>query len=205
MTKFSLLFSVLILSSFSAQAFMTVQETAEISPLGHYKIGLEPQLKTSDGGGFNFSGFFDAALSDETSIRAQLGFGDTDFMAGGSFKWVPVPDYENQPAIGGKASVITWRESSLNFVTMRIEPIVSKKLETAHGLFTPYAALPFMFTSGNSTNTTGIQVAGGTEYHNPNWGNTVIAGELGIDAKDSFSYISGYITFYLDDIKPRGN
>lgn len=201
---FVLLSSILFFSLYS-EAFMTVQETAEISPMGQYKIGVEPQLKTSDGGGFNFSGFFDAALSEETSIRAQAGFGDTDFMAGGSFKWVPVPDYDRQPAIGGKTSVITWREASTNFVTFRIEPIVSKKFETESGLFTPYASLPFMFTSGNSKNTTGIQVAGGTEYHNSKWGNTVIAGELGIDAKDSFSYISAYVTFYLDDIKMKGN
>lgn len=205
MKNYILISIISLFLSSSALGFMTVQETAEISPMGKYKLGLEPQLRLSDGSGFNFSGFFDAALSEETSARVAAGFGDTDFFGSGSFKWVPVPDYEKQPAVGGKASIITWRETSVNFVTFRIEPIVSKKFETEHGLFTPFAALPVGFTSGNSKNTTGIQLAGGTEYHHPDWGNTVVAGELGINAKDSFSYISAYVTFYLDDIKTRGH
>lgn len=204
MKNFAFFCFLSLLVSTSASAFMTVQETAEISPLGKYKLGVEPQLKMSDGNGFNFSGFFDAALSDATSARVSAGFGDTDFYAGGSFKWVPVPDYGQQPAIGGKASIITSRDASTNFVTLRIEPLISKKFETDQGLFTPYGAIPVMFTSGNSKNTTGIQIAGGSEYHHPNWGNTVVAAELGIDAKDSFSYLSAYVTFYLDDIKTRG-
>jgi hypothetical protein len=60
-----------------------------------------------------------------------------------------------------------------------------------------------MFTSGNSTNVNGMQIAGGTEYQYRDWSSTMVGAELGLNAKDSFSYISGYVTFYLDEVRKR--
>lgn len=196
----SILLSVLLSSN--AMAFLTVQESNEIAPLGKYKLGIEPQIKTSNGSGANFSGFFDAPINEEASVRVQLGTGDTDFYTGGSIKWVPVPDYGKQPAIGGKASVIYWRESSNNFFTYRLDPIVSKKFETDAGQFVPYASLPVMLTTGDGDTVTGFQLAAGSEYFHPKADNMTFGAEIGVSLKDSFSYISGFVTIYLDEIKP---
>lgn len=185
-----------------AQAFMTVQESNDVTPMGKYKLGVEPQIRTSDGSGANFTGFFDAPINEEMSARALLGTGDTDFVVGGSFKWVPVPDYENQPAVGGKVGAYYWRESDENYTTIRIEPIVSKKIQTEIGDFTPYAALPIMFNSGKGYDKTGVQVAFGSEYFHSEADNMTFGLETGLDAKDSFAYISGYVTIYLDDPNP---
>ncbi len=178
---------------------MTVQESNDITPKGKFKLGVEPQIRTSDGSGTNFTAFLDSPINEEMSARVLLGVGDVDLTAGGSFKWVPVPDYESQPAIGGKVGFYFWRESDESFTTLRLEPIVSKRFKTELGDFTPYASLPLMFNSGKGNNETGIQIALGSEYHHPEADNMTFGLEAGLDAKDSFSYISGYVTIYLED------
>ncbi len=184
------------------QAFLTVQESNEIAPVGKYKLGIEPQVRTSNGSGSNVTGFFDAPVNEELSLRALVGTGDTDLVTGGSVKWVPYPDWENQPALGGKASAIFWREANQSYFTYRFEPIVSKKFETKIGTMTPYGALPVMFTTGDGTTVTAFQLAGGVEYLNPKADNMTFGVELGTSMKDSFSYISGYVTIFVDEIKP---
>lgn len=196
------LFFLCFTFSTQARAFLTVQESNEISAVGKYKLGVEPQVRTSGGNGTNFSGFFDAPINEEMSIRAQIGAGDTDFVGGGSFKWVPIPDYKTQPAIGGKVSVIYFRESNDNFFTYRFEPIISKKFETEKGTFIPYGAIPLMLTTGNGSSVTGLQLAAGTEYITPNADNMTFGAEFGVNARDSFSYISGFVTIYIDEVKP---
>jgi len=186
-------------SGLQSQAFMTVQESNEVTPTGKYKLGAEPQFRTSKGTGFNFGGFFDMPINEQSSFRGSVGTGETDFVAGTSLKWVPIPDYGKQPAIGGKVGAFYWREASENFFTFRIEPIMSKKFETTMGFFVPYAAVPLMFNTGKDFNKTTMQVAFGSEFQHPEADNMTFGLETGVDAKDSFSYVSGYVTIYLDD------
>lgn len=98
-----LISALLFFSSQNSHAFYETGESGEIAKEGTYKIGLMPQLRLSDGSGMNFTGFFDRALNDESSLRIHAGLGETDFYMGGSYKWIPIPDYKNQPAIGGKS------------------------------------------------------------------------------------------------------
>lgn len=201
--KSRLIFTALLLASLPSGAFMTVQESNEITPAGKYKIGMEPQVRLSDGTGINFTGFFDRGINDEGSFRAWVGTGDTDLTAGGSLKWVPFPDYGSQPAVGLKVGGSYWREHDENFFTVRLDPIVSKKFESDIGLFIPYVAIPVMFHSGQDKDQTGIQVAAGTEFLHTEADNMTFGAEVGFDAKDSFSYISGYVTIYLDEARPN--
>jgi hypothetical protein len=187
----------------SAFGFMTVQESNDITPAGKYKLGAEPQFRTSNGTGFNFSGFFDMPLNEESSFRANVGTGETDFLAGASYKLVPIPDYGSQPAIGGKIGAYYWREASENFFTFRFEPMISKKFAAGSGQFNPYAALPVMFNTGKDFNKTTVQAAFGSEYQHPDADNMTFGAEFGLDAKDSFSYISAYVTIYLDDQRSK--
>lgn len=194
-------FCALLLST-QARAFMTVQESNEITPKGFYKLGIEPQVRTSNGSGSNFTGFFDLPINEEMSARAVLGAGDTDLNIGGSFKWVPVPDYDPQPAVGGKIGLYSWRESDNTFTTIRVEPLVSKKFQTEIGEFIPYGALPILFNSGKDSNKTGVQVALGCEFRHAEADNMTFGLEAALDAKDSFAYVSGYVTIYLEDGQP---
>jgi hypothetical protein len=191
-----------ILSAFLplfASAYLSVQESNEITPPGKFKLGFEPQMKLSRGSGANFSAFFDAPINDEMSARTLIGAGDLDLFAGASFKWVPIPDYENQPAVGGKVTAVFSKEDSDNFISLGFAPIVSKRFDSEVGLFIPYASLPVNFVNGKSTTTTHINVALGTEFISPKADNMTFGGELGVDLHDSFSYLSAYLTIYLDD------
>ena len=183
----------------SAQAFFETGESAEITKPGYYKIGIMPQIRLSDGSGMNVTGFFDSGLAEDKSVRVSLGAGETDFYTGGSFKWVPIPDYENQPAIGGKVEAIYARKSSDSLVSFRFQPLASKKFDTEHGLFTPYAGLPISVTTWRSNTDTQVNLVGGTEFVTPKIKNMEFGAELGLNGTKSFSYISGYITFLLDE------
>lgn len=193
-----LTFSLLAFSS-SASAFMTTQESNEITPAGKYKLGFEPQIKTSNGSGANFTTFVDAPINDEFSTRVHLGAGDRDYYVGGSLKWVPIPDYENQPAIGGKISVIASREVADGYFTFTAAPIISKKFSTDIGNFIPYASTPISSTSGASDTVTNLQLAIGSEFSHSKADNMTFGAELGFDLKDTFSYVSAYVTIYLDE------
>ena len=206
MTRSFLFLSFFCLSTFAfleAHAFMTVQESNDLTPAGQFKLGLSPELRTNAGNTSHFSSFIDTQINEGLSARAVLGVGTPALNLGGSLKWVPVPDYENQPAVGAKIGAYFWREGNEPYTTLRLEPIVSKKFQSAVGSFTPYAALPVMLNSGKDVPSNSMQFAFGSEYINPEADNMTFGLETGIDAKDSFSYISGYVTIYLEDQRAK--
>ena len=133
-----------------ASAFMGVGETAEIIPQGQYRIGFAPQLYMGNGGGVDVGAYLDMNIDTSINSRFELGSGVTQFWASGSLKWVPFPDYERQPAIGGRAVLMYVRDNNQNFFNTQITPIVSKKYDTKIGRMIPYAGLPFTFIYENS-------------------------------------------------------
>jgi hypothetical protein len=183
-----------------AWAFMEMAESGDIVGQGQYRVGLIPQAKTSEGSGANISGFFDTGLNEETSVRGWLGSGDTDFLAGGTIKWIPIPDFGNQPAIGGRAGAFFFRQSGDSYSVFRFDPLISKKFDTDLGQLTPYAAVPIMFFSRSSRANTQLQLTLGTEYVHPDVKKIHFGAELGFDLKDSFSYIAAYLSIALDDL-----
>lgn len=197
------LFSLFLLSN-PAHAIMTVQESAEITPLGNYKVGIAPQGITSDGGGFNLAGFFDAPINDQASYRLHLGTGKTDFFGGGSVKWTPFPDFENQPAIAGRLGLIGGRDENVSMFILRFDPIISKKVESDIGLFVPYGSIPINHITIDGTSETTVQLVGGSEFISNRLENVTFGAEVGFDMKDSFSYVSGFATIYLDEGAVRG-
>lgn len=189
-----------LILSCSSFAYLQIGESNEIMALGHYRVGADLQLKTSDGGGTNITGFFDYPLSEETAARALIGVGDTDFYAGGSFKWVPYPDFDSQPALGGKVEGVIGRKGSDSLSHIRIAPMISKRFTTASGDFVPYGALPIGISTYKSATDTAIFVVGGTEYYHPDLNRWSFGGELGFNATKAFSYVSAYATFSFDEL-----
>lgn len=176
-------------------AYQTLGESGEIVQTGKYRAGTEIQFAS----GANLTGFVDANVSDSSSLRVHLGAGDVDFYAGASYKWIPFPDFEQQPAIGMKAGVTIGREGTDNFFVLHGSPLVSKKMDFDQGLFVPYAGIPITLTTSKSKTVTGLQLSAGTEYSTPklkSWGFT---GEIGINLKDSQSYAAFSASFTLDD------
>lgn len=198
--RWTLLLSLLLVSS-SSFAYLTISETAELPPATYYNLGFEPQFFTNKGGGTNASVFFDAPFTDATSARLWLGAGVIDFNVGATFKYVPFPDVDNQPGIGFRAGGFFARKSSENFLTLQLAPIFSKKVNTESGLFTPYAAVSLNLTNTKERNFTGSQIVFGSEYKTPEIPKMYFGLETGIELNDSYSYISGTVTFPFDSNK----
>lgn len=196
-----LLFSLLFAFSSRGFAFLTFNESAEMTPQGQYRLAVEPQIRMTEGAGTNLGFFAESSLSDEWSWRAQFGGGQTDFWAGASAKWIPIPDYEKQPGIGLRPEVLFGRDESETFTIFRISPLISKKLETEVGLITPFAAFPIgLFAwQGKSENIT--QLILGAEGRFDKYKNLLFSAEFGLNLGHTFSYISGSVSFFFGDSK----
>lgn len=189
------------LLSSPAFAYLTIGESTEIPAMTNYQLGFEPQFLTNNGGGVNATAFFDAPFNDSTVGRLWLGAGAVDFNIGGTVKYVPFPDVDKQPGIGFRAGGFFARKSDSNILTLQLAPMFSKKMQTDKGLFIPYAAIALDVTSAKDRNYTGSQMVLGTEYKTPEVPDMYFGAEVGLDLNDSYSYISGTVTFPFDSSK----
>ncbi len=196
--RFSLLMLITLALSTEALAYFTVGESGNLPKEGQYRLGAEPQL-VFDSGGFNFSGFFDAPINHDSSVRTKMGIGDTSFEAALSYKWIPIPDYGKQPAVGGKVEANYARRANGNWNAIRLMPIVSKDFETVYGPVTPYGSLPIGLVGTPTTTLTTLQLVGGCEYHAPDYPKWMFGAELGVNLNNAFTYIAGNVTYLLDE------
>lgn len=196
----ALLLSTLLVSS-SAMAYLTISESAELPRMSDYQVGFEPQFFTNEGGGTNVTGFFDAPFTDSMAGRLWLGAGVIDFNVGASLKYVPFPDTENQPAIGFRAGGFFARKSEINFLTLQLAPIFSKKVNTDSGQFIPYTAVALNITNTKEKNFTGSQFVIGSEFKHPDIPKMYFGVEGGFNLNESYSYVSGTVTFPFDSSK----
>jgi hypothetical protein len=166
-------------------------------------VGVGAQIRLSNGNGANATGSFDAAINEDSSYRLNMGFGETDFFVGGSYKWVPIPDYDKQPAMGLRFGGLYARPKSINYFALRVDPLISKKFATDYGVLTPYGAIPVMLAFIDSKNELQAQITAGAEFKpndNDKW---IFGSEVGVNAKDSFSYFLITVSYLLDEVKGR--
>lgn len=182
-------------------AYLGQLETAEILPSGHFSLGLTPQFRLSDGGGFNAGAFVEMPFDNSSQGRVEIGGGDTDFWSILTTKWIPFPDVDNQPAMGVRGGVGFARENSNNFLHLIIGPILSKKYMIDYGLLTPYLGLPITFTSAKSENTVGSQLVFGSEFQANDVQTYRVGGEIALKLSESFTSLSFYISFPFDEVK----
>lgn len=194
---------LLISTSFSAKSYSILGESGEVVAKDNVRVGLYPQSTISGGSGTNLGVFADRGLTESTSLRAYLGSGDTSFFAGASFKWIPYPNLETQPAVGFRGGVSTGRQSSESFFSIRAEPIVSKIVETEKLILIPYASIPIQLQNFKSNTNTLINLAAGSEFRPHTTSQYEFGSELSFNIKDSFSYISVFITYNFSELKTR--
>ena len=177
--------------AFSYQAFLN---TGEILPQGQFQLMgyLESVFDEFDGVNLNARGSM--SFSDELQADVELGFGEFDIYLAGFVKWVPIPDYEKQPALGVRGGISYIKINDFNETSVTVAPFASKSFETNVGPFTPFAAIPFGIA--NHTNKAPnkddtfftAKLALGTEWTNPNWDpNLRIIGELNLELTKSFT------------------
>jgi hypothetical protein len=194
----SFFFLMTSLTSITSSAYLTFLESGEIAEVGSTQVGVTPQFVLSNGGGFNLSAFLDHSLQDSLSLRAYVGSGNTDFWSGVSLKWVPIPDFEQQPAIGVRSSLNIVRDEKESYFALQLSPFVSKKYSFEAGEAVPFIALNVNHLNGKITDVTGFQLVAGSEYKNPNWNSISLAAELGMNMSKSFTYFAVSVSAPLE-------
>ena len=194
-TVLSLFCLLLVTVSLRAHAFLTIGESGDITEPGHYKLGVEPQLRLSNGSGGNLGIFVDAPVNEEWSWRGELGSGDTNFWATGSAKWIPIPDYQKQPALGVRLEASLGRDHDENFTIFRVAPLVSKDFQTEVGKLTPYVALPIGIWALRGNSDTISQFIIGSEGRFEELRGYVLSTEVGFNMSKAFTYLSANISY----------
>ncbi len=192
-----LLCSLIVFPNRSAAYFSTM-DTGDITANGRYRIIAEPQIIIDKYEGLNMTGRFSTGLTEDSAVEALVGAGEVDFQLGGFYKWVPFPDVEGQPAIGGKAGVIFARVKGETEFSLRFHPLVSKKFETEAGDITPYASLPIGITNRDDTTFIPVQLAGGAEWKTLSSENLRFMAEIGFNISKAFPYVSVGLVYEFD-------
>ena len=205
LTRALLLLSAVLLSSTCWAGYYDVLDNGEILPKGTYKLLGDAQLLT-DSGGLNVSAAFDTGIDEEFGARGLVGFGRTDYFFGGLLKWMPIPDIEGgQPAVGFNLGLLYGHWNDDSDLTIRWEPLVSKKFKIETAVVTPYASIPVgvrIRNSNSNYNTSGTdvtwQLAVGSQLRVERWKNLQFMGEVGMDLGNALSYISLAAVWYFD-------
>lgn len=199
----SILIGLLSLWGTNANAYLTTLESGNLEPVGTHRAGLMSQVRLSEGSGFNFAGVFDSSVDEQSNIRVMVGGGETNFFSSLSYKWIPIPDYKNQPALGLKLEGIYGKIKDETMVGVRLHPLVSKQFDTERGLFTPYASIPLSYLSYKSSSDTATQFVFGSEYKTEDAENFTFTTELGFNSSKAFNYIAGLVTYSFEDTRVK--
>jgi hypothetical protein len=183
----------------SSFAYLSVNETAELLKKDNYRVGLIPQFYLSNDGGANYGAFIDMYAYNDVNTRFVVGGGETDFWTSASAKWVPFPDYEQQPAIGFRGQFSYARDKNLNFYNFQITPIISKIVDTSIGKLNPYVGIPVTLIYNNNISTTAAQFAVGTEWVDLE--DFQFGGEVDINLTNTTTSMSLHFNFPFDENK----
>lgn len=190
--------AVLMTTSLAQAGYLSILESGEILPDSQYQFGVAPQLILNEGGGGEIGAYVDAPYGDSLSFRGSAGVGKVDFYAGGTVKYIPFPDIDNQPAIGLKGGAWYARINSQNVTTIQVAPLVSRRLDMEKGQVIPYVSIPFNITSNKDRNFTSTQFVVGSEWRNPDWPQMMLTGELALNLSDSYSALNFGLSFPFD-------
>ncbi|MEK2687619.1 hypothetical protein [Bdellovibrio sp. GT3] len=204
--NFAKYFVLCLFLSSPAHAYLSILESGEVLSSNLIQVGFEPQILTNRESGANFDVFVETGLNDSTSARFLIGGGTIDFNAFASVKWIPIPDFANQPAMGIRAGIGFARDNDDNVLQVQAAPLLSKRFETEYGLTVPYIAIPFAYLNTKEDNYIATNLAVGTEWQHPDLKDTMtLGGEVGVDLNKSYTYISIFATFPFESSKGFGN
>ena len=198
----SIAVAALLLTSQFAHAYGSVIQTGDLVDPGAFQAGLAPQITFSRYDGVSLDALLDVGVDNASSARGLIGVGDgVNFEVGGLYKYIPFPDTERQPAIGGEVGVIFARTEGKSEVDLRFNPLISKKLETEIGDVSPYASLPISIAFRDGSTLVPIQLAAGSELRLLSTPQLSFFAEAGFNLHDAFGYVSGAVAWRFDEVK----
>ncbi len=199
----SIVFSVLAFAP-SAHAYNSVIQTGDVVEPGAFQLAIVPQVILSRYKGVGLDAMLDVGVDTASSIRGVIGVGDgVDFQVGGLYKYIPFPDTENQPAIGGEAGLVFARTAGKSEVDLRFNPLISNKYESEIGDITPYVSLPVGIEFRDGESLVPVQLALGTELRLLSTPQLSFFLEGAVNLHDAFGSISGALTWRFEEVKLR--
>ena len=136
---FILLF--LFIGNMAFAGIYSTLQTGEVVEEGDYKGYLSAQLINNRLG---VTGHLEVPFSINSSLQFGANKGRGFLTIDASWKWIPIPDYEKQPAIGGLFGLSYIRyssdSSSSGFATY-VHPLISKKITFSSGTLIGYTGL----------------------------------------------------------------
>lgn len=181
-----------------SQAYLGLLTDGDILPADKFRTGAELQGVLNENDGINIAGHFDMGLNESTELLLEAGTGAQDFFGTLQFKYVPFPDYENQPAIGFIFGTTMTSESGNSDTLLNVKAFASKEFETDIGQMTPYGGLAVNLALTDNNDQDPLQLILGNKYKHPDWESMYLFAELGIDVSDAFNYIAVYLTYEFD-------
>lgn len=189
--KYSILTICLMLfSAAPSYAYYVHHATGDLVQPMDFTFTTALQQVTDPSSGLNVLALIDSGLSEDSNIRGLVGVGDQDFQIGVFHKWVPVPDYNGQPAIGLLTGFTYMTDSDINELNVRIHPFLSKKYSSDFGEFNTYVALPIGLRKFDGGSNVPVQLTLGTELNSGHFHNVVFTAEIGLNLRSSFTYFS---------------
>lgn len=176
-----------LLFNFSAYGYQSLMTTGDIiQPESFQVLGyVESIFDELDGVNINVRGNY--GINDELQGDLELGAGELNVMLGAFLKWVPIPDYEKQPAIGVRAGISYIDADVYSQTSITAMPFVSKGIDSPNGRFVPYIGFPFAINSNKNDNYFSSRIAFGTDWTHPDQKQVHVIAELGIELSKSFN------------------
>lgn len=190
---------ILFLPIFSFANYLSIGESGETIAPNSYRVGGSLQSLSAGKGGLNVGGFLDTGWRDDLSSRFLFGVGSVEYQMGATLKYVPFPDYGQQPALGVRTAFWLTRIEDSSISTLQVAPLISKKINVDKGHLTSYFAVPFNIVSVKNKTDTGTQFTMGAEYEYPEWKNVYFAAELSLELNKSESGLCFFVSIPFDN------
>jgi len=187
----ALLFSSRSDAQYSTMSTGTLTKSEKTQFLGEFQyITSEQQL--------NLLARFEHGINQDFDYQLVGGVGASFLAAGAFMKWVPIPDYRNQPAVGGLFGVFLARSQSERDFSLRLHPFVSKRIDSKIGEFEPFASLPVAYAIRGDEDGFPVHLALGTGYQHSEMKDYRVFAEMGIALNYGHPYLSLGIEYQME-------
>ncbi len=165
---------------------------------GNFSVGIEPEVAVSNGTGaaLNLKPRFGHTDLLDWEGMIGMGSGARNFRVGltADFEWFP--DIDSQPGIATALFTEYYRFNGSGLFSFGAKPMIYKTFHNGDNEYTPFFALPIGWNAINGSINGFMQVAIGSNFKIGGDTHWRLTGEVGFNASNSYSYISGGVTYF---------
>lgn len=198
-TLFLFLLTICTLNPSAQAGVFNIPEFVEYKA---WAVGIEPEVTLSTYGNTSSSGIsstvkFTYGITPLSNLQVGMGIGSGSkgFRLGGTYTFDFIPDLEGQIGAGLAVQAYYYKlKGSFGQTETTLYPYLHKLIKSEGGInYDPYFALPFGYAFYNGTYRGIWQMVFGANFKTSEHFN--FTSEVGVNLKDTDSYISGGITY----------